>query len=137
MLAMKELTQQVIGMAMKIHRKMGSGFLESVYHNCMIVELKKAGIPFESKKKLDVFYEGVNVGQFEADLVIIVDSMLILELKAVEHIAKSHEVQVVNYLAASNIEDGLIINFGAPSLETKRKFRTYRPKSTSPLRLQD
>lgn len=124
---MEELTHRIIGMAMEIHRSMGCGYLESVYHNSMIVKLAAAGIPFESKKKLDVFYKGVLVGQFEADLVIIVNKMIIIELKAIERLLKAHETQLVNYLAATGVEDGLLINFGGNSLEFKRKFKTYRP----------
>ena len=127
-LPLKELTQQVIGMAMKIHSKMRSGYVESVYHRCMEVELAAANIPFESHKDLPVYYEGHLVGTFEADIVIIVDQMLIIELKATETILKAHEVQLVNYLTATKIEDGLILNFGAEQLQFKRKFRTYRPR---------
>lgn len=123
----EEVTHRIIGMAMAIHRSMGCGYVESVYHNSMIVELTAAGIPFESKKKLDVFYKGVLVGQFEADLVIVVNKMLIIELKAVERLLKAHETQLVNYLTATGIEDGLLLNFGGTSLEMKRKFKTYRP----------
>ncbi|MCW0217638.1 MAG: GxxExxY protein [Prosthecobacter sp.] len=127
---MEEITHRIIGMAMEIHRTMGCGYLESVYHNAMVVELSSAGIPFESKKKLDVFYKDVLVGQFEADLVIIVNKMLIIELKAVERLLKVHETQLVNYLTATGIEDGLLLNFGGTSLEIKRKFKTYRPSLT-------
>lgn len=132
MLDMSDLTHRVIGMAMEIHRLLGCGFVEAVYHNAMIVELTAARVPFESHKKLDVHYKGVLVGQFEADLVILVNKMLIIELKAVERLTKAHEVQLVNYLAATNIEDGLLVNFGGPSLEFKRKFKTYRSSSPAP-----
>lgn len=127
MLDMEQITHRIIGMAMEIHRTMGCGYVESVYHNAMIVEFSSAGIPYESKKKLDVFYKGVLVGQFEADLVIIVNKMLIIELKAVDRLLKVHETQLVNYLTATGIEDGLLLNFGSTSLEMKRKFKTYRP----------
>ena len=129
MLPLEALTEQIIGIAMKIHRKLGCGYLESVYQACMEIELTKAGIPFESRKKLDVWYEGQRVGTFEADIVVLSDPLLILELKAAEVIAKAHEAQLVNYLTNTNIEDGIIINFGATSLQTRRKFRTYRPSN--------
>lgn len=135
MLDMEELTHRVIGLAIEVHRTLGSGFVESVYHNSMAVELTAAGIPFESKKKLDVFYKGVLVGQFEADLVIVVEKLLIIELKAVEKLVKAHEVQLVNYLSSTGIEDGLLFNFGSPSLEIKRKFKTYRQPFRNPTSL--
>jgi GxxExxY protein len=128
---MEEITHRIIGMAMEIHRTMGCGYVESVYHNAMVVELSLAGIPYESKKKLDVFYKGILVGEFEADLVIIVNKMLIIELKAVDRLLKVHETQLVNYLTATGIEDGLLLNFGGTSLEMKRKFKTYRPSLPS------
>ena len=126
MLPLEDITHKIIGMAMEIHREMGPGFVEPVYHNALAVELTLADIPFESKSKIDVFYKGHLVGKFEADFIIIVESRLILELKAVENIAKSHEAQLVNYLTATGIDDGLLINFGSPSLQFKRKFRQRR-----------
>ena len=128
---MEDITRQVIGMAMKVHRKMGMGFLESIYHSCMTVELSRAGFDFESKSKLAVYYENLLVGQFEADLVIGSKSKLLVELKAVQHLDKTREVQLVNYLCATGIDDGLLINFGALSLEYKRKYRLPKT-STSP-----
>jgi GxxExxY protein len=119
-----DLAGRVIGLAMKVHRKLGPGFLESVYENALAVELAHANLRFERQKSLQVHYEGVVVGDFAADLLI--EGVLIVELKAVSAIAPIHEVQLVNYLAATGIEDGLLINFGAISLEFKRKYRTYR-----------
>ncbi len=126
------LTKAIIGCAMKVHRKFGCGFLESVYHRSMEIELAKAGIPFESEKKLCVFYEDHVVGNFSADLFI--EPSLIVELKAIESLARAHEVQLVNYLSATSIDTGLLINFGSESLQVKRKFRSYTPKS-SPVNL--
>ena len=129
-MTMQELTKAVIGMAMEIHRTMGSGFNESVYHRCMEVELAATGIDFESKVPIDVFYKGKLVGKFEADMVLLViDKRLLIELKSCEAILKSHEAQTVNYLTATNIDDGLLLNFGAPSLQFKHKYRLYRPRS--------
>jgi GxxExxY protein len=122
--AQYDLAGQVIGMAMKVHRKLGSGFVESVYHNALKVELTNAGMPFESEKKVNVFYEGVNVGEFSADLM--VNNELIIELKAVNQLAPIHEVQTVNYLSATGKDVGLLLNFGAESLEFKKKFRAYK-----------
>lgn len=127
MLPLEDVTHKIIGMAMEIHRVMGPGYLEPIYHNALAIELGLAAIPFESKAKIDVFYKGHIVGKFEADFIIVVEKRLIIELKAVEAIAKAHEAQVVNYLTATGIDDGLLINFGAPSLQFKRKFREKRP----------
>ena len=120
-----ELTHRIIGCALKVHNTLGHGFLESVYHRSMELELAALGIDFESEKKLHVFYNGKIVGHFVADLYI--SPKLIVELKAIDTIAPIHEVQLVNYLAASGIDSGLLINFGSQSLQPKRKFRT--PKS--------
>lgn len=133
MLDNEELTHRIIGMAMEIHRKLGCGFLESVYHNALLVELTAAGVSFESKKSLDVFYKKILVGHFEADIVILSPKVLIIELKAVERLMKAHESQVVNYLTATGIEEGLLLNFGGASLEFKHKFKTYRPASRHPI----
>lgn len=125
-----QLTEKVIGMAMEIHRVLGPGFNESVYHRSLEVELAAAGIPFESEVPINVFYKGRLVGKYEADLVITIGQQLLIELKSCEAIAKAHEAQTVNYLAATGIDDGLILNFGASSLQFKRKFRIYRPSQT-------
>ena len=123
-----DLAGQVIGLDMKVHRTLGAGFLESVYENSLCVELPREGFVFERQKPLRVLYEGVVVGDFTADLV--VEGGLIVELKAISALAQAHEVQLVNYLTATGIEDGLLLNFGSPSLEFKRKYRTCRvPKA--------
>lgn len=124
-----ELTQKIIGCAMKVHSALGPGFLESVYHRSMEIELAAQGIFFESERKLSVFYEGKIVGHFIADLYI--SPKLIVELKAIESITPSHEVQLVNYLAATGIDTGLLLNFGSQSLQPKRKFRFNKPKPAS------
>ena len=122
----EELTKLVIGLAMKVHRTLGPGFIEFVYRNAMIVELRRANLPFELEKPMKVGYEGVIVGEFSVDLFIC--DWLVLELKAVSTLTKEHEVQVVNYLTALKQPFGLLINFGAPSLQYKRKYQ--RPQST-------
>jgi len=122
------VTEQIIGCAMKVHRTLGSGFLEAVYHRCVEIELAKEGIFFESEKKLNVFYEGHIVGNFIADLFI--PPALIVELKAIDLLTTAHEVQLVNYLAATSIDTGLLLNFGSSSLQVKRKFRRHTPMSS-------
>ena len=120
-----ELCYKVIGAAMAVHRHFGSGYLEEVYKNAMLVELKDLGLEAEKEVAIPVDYKGTRVGDYRAD--IIVEKSLILELKAVSAMNASHEAQLVNYLNATKIDDGLLINFGAASLERKHKYRTYRP----------
>jgi GxxExxY protein len=114
-------TEQVIGLAIQVHAELGSGFLESVYHKALMIELGDAGISFESGTPLEVIYKGRSAGTFMADL--IVEKKLLLELKAVDAIIPIHEVQVVNYLRATGIPLGLVLNFGAAKLQIKRKNR--------------
>lgn len=119
-----DLAGRVIGLAMKAHSTLGHGFLESVYQKALAHELRKAGICFEMEKPIQVRYDGELVGDFFADF--LVEGSLIIELKAVPTIAVVHEVQTVNYLKATGIESGLLLNFGAEPLEFKKKFRTHK-----------
>jgi GxxExxY protein len=115
------LTEKIIGLAMKVHRCLGPGFLESVYLNALIHELRRAGFSAETGQRITVRYENVIVGEFVADL--IVNDLVLCEIKAINSLSKAGEVQVVNYLTATNRDFGLLINFGAPSLQFKRKYR--------------
>jgi GxxExxY protein len=121
----QELTQKIIGWAMKVHSTLGPGFLESVYQKALAHELRKVGLNVEWEKPIAVSYDGMPVGDFSADL--LVESKVLLELKANHALALANEVQLVNYLTATGIEIGLLLNFGAERLEFKRKTRTYRP----------
>ena len=120
------LTEKIIGCAFKVYNTLGAGFLESVYKKAMAMELQKAGLPFVIEAPIDVFYDGTVIGSFFAD--VIVKGRVILELKAVEAIAKAHEVQLVNYLKATDTPTGLVINFGPQDITFKRKYRDYTPK---------
>ena len=122
-----DLAGQVIRLSMRVHSGLGPGFLESVYQNALAHELRRAGLAVETEVRLKVNYDGIVVGEFEADMV--VGKTLIVENKAVLSLAVAHEVQLVNYLAATGLDDGLLLNFGASRLEFKRKFRLYRPPS--------
>jgi GxxExxY protein len=115
------LTEKVIGLAMKVHRTLGPGFLESVYLNALAYELRRGGLTIEIGQRISVRYGNVIVGDFVADLV--VNDSLICELKAISALTKLDEVQVVNYLTATNRDIGLLLNFGAASLQFKRKHR--------------
>ena len=123
-----ELTEKIIGCAMTVHRTLGPGFLESVYQNALAHELRKADLEVECERKIQVTYDGVVVGEFSADM--LVQQAILIENKAVQALVLAHEVQLVNYLTATGIEIGLLLNFGAERLEFKRKTRTYRPKKT-------
>ena len=116
-----ELTERIIGCAYHVYNRMGFGFLESVYEKCLLIELHKAGLNAESQKPITVRYENEIVGEFFAD--IIVNDMIILELKSVRTIIKAHEVQLVNYLTATGKPVGLLLNFGEQKVEVKRKVK--------------
>jgi GxxExxY protein len=119
-----ELSEKIIGCAYRVYNKMGYGFLESVYEKCLLVELHKAGLRAESQRAITVYYDGENVGDFVADIV--VEDTIIVELKSVRQLTTAHEVQVVNYLTATGKEVGLLLNFGERKVEVKRKVRSLR-----------
>jgi len=114
----KELSYKVVGCAMEVHKELGSGFLESVYEAAMVVELEKQGIPFQLQKQFPVIYKGVPVKDFAADLVI--DDKIIVELKAISKLGAIERAQVINYLKATGLKLGLLINFGQTSLQYER-----------------
>ena len=122
-----DLCGDIIGAAMKVHSALGPGFLESVYQNALIWELRKAGFKAEAERPISVRYDGQIVGAFAADL--LVNDSVIVEVKAIQTLAKPHEIQLVNYLTATGLNEGLLLNFGADRLEFKKKFRL--PKTDS------
>ena len=120
-----QLITEIIACAKRIRRQLGPGFLEKVYKNAMVVELRKLKLNFETEKLIQVLYDGIVVGEYRTD--IIVEGRLILELKATQDLSIANEVQLVNYLTSTQIDDGLlIINFGSDKLQFKRKYRIYR-----------
>lgn len=119
------LTEKIIAAAYKVWNKLGFGFLEKVYENAMRIELLKSGLTVAQQSSLTVYYENEVVGEFQMDLW--VNNQLIVELKSVRQLLVEHEVQLVNYLTATNTEIGLLINFGPTGVTVKRKYRTYRP----------
>ncbi|MEM7346271.1 MAG: GxxExxY protein [Chloroflexota bacterium] len=121
----EEITKIIIGAAFKVHNTLGVGFLEKVYENALKIELLKQGVGLQQQVSIQVLYEGEVVGDYYADLW--VENRIIVELKAVEDLHERHEVQLVNYLAATGIDTGLLINFGS-SVQVKRKYREYTPK---------
>ena len=119
----KELTHKIIGWAYTVHKKLGFGFLESVYRKAMLIELIGSGLEVEEEKPLKVYYDKHVVGNFSADL--LVNGSIVIELKSVQNLVKEHEVQLVNYLNAIEEEIGLLINFGPSGVEVKRKYRQF------------
>jgi GxxExxY protein len=114
----KELTDRIIRIFYKVYNKLGYGFLEKVYENAMKIELEKEGIPSFFQSPIKVFYEGAIVGEYCTD--ILVDNRVIVEIKAARHLVEESEAQLLNYLKATNIEVGLLFNFGVKP-EVKRK----------------
>ncbi|MGD0077416.1 MAG: GxxExxY protein [Sedimentisphaerales bacterium] len=113
----QEITEQIINAAYAVHNTLGYGFLEKVYHNSLAIELKKRGIFTEQEKPIKVKYDNQLVGEYFADIV--VDNKVVVEVKAVDKYNSAFEAQLLNYLKATGLEVGLIINFG-PSVNVKR-----------------
>ena len=106
----EELTSKIIGAFYTVYNTLGHGFLEKVYENALAIELRKQGMKAEQQRRIDAFYDGQRVGEYFADIV--VDGCVVLELKAAEVIAAEHEAQLINYLKATEMEVGLLLNFG-------------------------
>jgi GxxExxY protein len=124
----EELTQEIIGAFYKVYNTLGFGFLESVYEKAMLIELKKLDLECYAQYHLPVYYEGEQIGNFFAD--IIVENKVILELKS-SPLAKEHSLQLYNYLKATDIEIGLLLSFGKePKVE--RKILTNNLKGRRP-----
>ena len=114
----KELSDRVINCAFQVHKTLGYGFLEKVYENSLIIELKLSGIDAKQQEPIPVLYKGKMVGDYRAD--ILVENKIILELKAEKSLNTAHEAQLINYLKATNIKVGYLLNFGRYKLEFKR-----------------
>jgi len=117
-----DITDKIIGAAYEVHGVLGQGFLEKVYENALSVELRRAGLEVEQQRPITVRYKNEVVGDYFADLV--VEGAVIVELKATRSIEPVHEVQLVNYLRATRLQVGILINFGK-SVTVKRKVFTH------------
>ena len=115
----EELSSKIIQSIYRVYDKLGYGFLESVYENALLIELKRLGVGVENQKELKVYYDNEIVGIFRSD--IIVEDKIIIELKSVVSLTKIHEVQLVNYLKSTKLKVGILVNFGE-KLEIKRKY---------------
>ena len=113
-----EISSKVLECAFKVSNALGSGFLEKVYDNALAVELRNAGIPFSRQKPFQVRYREEIVGEYVPDLV--VADTLIVEVKALDSLARVHQAQCMNYLRVTGLRVGLLLNFGTPRLEVKR-----------------
>ena len=112
------LTDRVIGAFYSVYNRLGYGFTEKVYENALALELRKLGLQVEQQKSIRVYYDGQVVGEYFADIV--VNGAVILELKAIRQFSKEHEAQLLNYLKATTVEVGMLLNFG-PKSDFRRK----------------
>ena len=119
-----ELSRAIIGAAMEVHKILGAGFLESVYEEALVIEFDLRAISFERQKLIDVAYKDKIAKQFVCDFVVY--GKIVVELKAIKSISDIEQAQVLNYLKASGLSLGLLLNFGSSSLEVKRLINTYR-----------
>ena len=119
-----ERTHKIIGAAMEVHKDLGSGFLEAVYHEALEIELRDRRIPYKSQPVIDIFYKGKLLEKkYQPDFICF--NEVIIEIKALGQISGNEEAQIINYLKATELKVGLLINFGSKSLEHKRFVNNY------------
>lgn len=121
-----QITEKIIGAAFRVHNTLGSGFKEKIYQRAMVVALKKLGLSVEEEFPLSISFDNEIIGKHRADL--FVESKIMVELKAILELSQADEVQLVNYLSATKVDDGLLINFGQ-SVQVKRKYRIYKKQT--------
>lgn len=117
----EELTGKIIGAAIKVHKTLGPGFIESIYQNAFLVELRKQGLKVEKELSVPIFYDGVEVGKHRVDL--LVKGTVVVELKVVQEFEDIHFTMVKSYFKATGKSCGLLMNFAKPTLDIKRIFR--------------
>ena len=113
-----DITKKIIGCAMKVHSSLGNGFQEVIYQRALAIEMNKNGLSFEREMEMDIYYDNEHIGTRRVDF--FVEGKVMVELKALVNLEKVHLAQALNYLEAYKIDVGLLINFGAPSLQFKR-----------------
>lgn len=121
-MTLDELTYKINGCAMKVHNSLGNGFQEVIYQRCLAIEMKRAGLAFEREKEQKIYYGQFEVGTRRADFV--VENSIIIELKALINLEDVHLAQAKNYVVAYNFPIGLLINFGATSLQFKKIYNS-------------
>ena len=124
-----ELTSSILGAAFDVSNELGSGFLEKVYENAILIRLHELGIEAKSQQLIEIYFHNKKVGHYFAD--VLINDSVIIELKATQELTSIHQAQIINYLKASNIPIGLLINFGNPKLEYRR-FNNRSQKNLSP-----
>ncbi|MBS1608844.1 MAG: GxxExxY protein [Bacteroidetes bacterium] len=123
----EEITHKIIGCAMKVHSALGNGFQEVIYQRAMAIEMEKQELPFEREMEMAIYYEGINIGTRRVDF--FVNASIMVELKALIKLEEVHLAQAMNYCQAYNLPVGLLINFGAKSLEFKRVYNVNHPEN--------
>jgi GxxExxY protein len=121
-----DISGLIIGCAMKVHGTLGNGFQEVIYQRCLAIEMEKRGLKFAREMEMPIYYEGINVGTRRVDF--LVADLIMVELKAVSKLDEVHFAQCLNYLEAYKLETGLLLNFGAKSLEVRRVTNEYKLK---------
>ena len=122
-----DITRKIIGCAMKVHSALGNGFQEVIYQRALAIEMQKQSLEFQREMEMTIYYDGIEIGTRRVDF--FVEDSVMVELKALEKLEDVHKAQAINYCEAYNIADGLLINFGAKSLEFKR---VYNKKLVEP-----
>ena len=118
----KELTGKIIGCAMQVHRVLGTGFQEVIYQRALAIELEQNGVPAQRELEMPIYYRDREIGSRRVDF--LVNETVLVELKALTALNETHHAQIINYLEAYRLPIGLLINFGAASLEFKRFVKT-------------
>ena len=116
----EELTHKIIGCAMKVHSTLGNGFQEVIYQRALAIEMKKQGLDFQREMEMTIFYDGIDIGTRRVDF--FVEGIVMVELKSLLQLEDVHLAQAINYCEAYNLPIGLLINFGAKSLEFNRVY---------------
>jgi GxxExxY protein len=125
----KEITEKIIGSAMRVHAALGNGFQEVIYQRALELEMEEAGLRFTRELSMPIYYKGRNIGERRVDF--FVEEKIMVELKAIIQLEKVHLAQAKNYLEAYNVQVGLLINFGSISLEFKRlENQKFKPSVT-------
>jgi GxxExxY protein len=121
----EEITHKIIGCAMKVHSTLGNGFQEVIYQRALAIEMEKQGLGFQREMEMSIYYEGIHIGTRRVDF--FVEENIMVELKALIKLEEVHLAQAMNYCQAYNLPIGLLINFGAKSLEFKRVYNVNHP----------
>lgn len=125
----EDITHKIIGCAMKVHRTLGNGFQELIYQRALAIEMEKQGLNFRREMEMVIYYEGIDIGTRRVDF--FVEDLIMVELKALINLEKVHIAQAINYCEAYNLPVGLLLNFGAKSLEFKRVYNLSHPENSN------